>query len=61
MNEQLVKEGYARVEKRRTARNYDAIETMTPMQEQAKTMRMGMWEYGDIDDDDDRDFTPRRR
>ena len=58
VNEQMVKEGYARVEKRRT-RNFDAVEAMAPMQEQAKTMRMGMWEYGDIDDDDD--FVPRRR
>ena len=64
VNEQLVKDGYARIEKRKTTRNFEAIEAMTPLQEHAKTMRLGMWEYGDVDDDDDYPTPPppaRRR
>ena len=47
VNEILVSEGLARVEKRVT--NLPLAEAM----ETARHARAGMWEYGDVDSDDD--------
>jgi staphylococcal nuclease domain-containing protein 1 len=47
VNETLVAEGLARVE--RTAKSAALREA----QERARTARAGMWEYGDVDSDDD--------
>ena len=51
VNEQMVAEGLARVEK--WAARKPAAAALLEVQETARKQRLGIWEYGDVDSDDD--------
>lgn len=51
MNQQMVAEGFARVEKR--AAKKPAAKALLEAQETARKARLGIWEYGDVDSDED--------
>ena len=51
VNEQMCAEGFARLEKWATRKS--AAKGLAEAQEQARKARLGMWEYGDVDSDDD--------
>ena len=53
VNEQLVSEGLARVEKTTPKRAQPLIQALKEKEEIAKRERKGMWQYGDCDFDED--------
>lgn len=56
INSRMLKEGLARLEKRRRWEPVDrkqVIDELEKDQEEARTKRLGMWEYGDIMSDDE--------
>lgn len=64
VNAAMLKEGLARIEKKRGWQPRDAkaaIEELEKQQEEAKKKRLGMWEYGDIQSDDEDNGPPARK
>ena len=61
VNELLVAEGLARVEKKPPKRAALLVQHLSEKQQAAKSSRLGMWRYGDIEEDDDYEFGMRRR
>ncbi|KAG9152434.1 hypothetical protein Leryth_015833 [Lithospermum erythrorhizon] len=62
INAVMLQEGLARLERRRRFEHKDkkkALDDLNKHQEEAKKNRIGMWEYGDIQSDDD-DVPPAR-
>lgn len=58
-----LQEGLARVERRKKWEPKDrqaALENLEKFQEEAKTGRLGMWQYGDVQSDDE-DSAPTAR
>lgn len=53
VNETLVSEGLLRVEKGSTKRSAPLIRLLQEKEQEAKNARLGIWRYGDVDDDDD--------
>ena len=53
LNEKLVSEGLARVEKTFVKKAQPLVEALKEKQNDAKRGRLGMWKYGDIDDEED--------
>ena len=51
----LLRAGFARVHRRAAARRLDrdVLDAMVDAQESARRARVGQWEYGDVDSDDD--------
>ncbi|GFZ03971.1 TUDOR-SN protein 1 [Actinidia rufa] len=63
VNAALLKEGLARMEKRRRWEPKDkqaAMDELEKYQAEARTKRLGMWEYGDIQSDDEDNAPPVR-
>ncbi|OIT07317.1 PREDICTED: ribonuclease TUDOR 1-like [Nicotiana attenuata] len=63
VNATLLKEGLARLEKRRRFEPKDrqlAMDELEKYQKEAKDKRLGMWEYGDVESDDE-DSAPSAR
>mmetsp|Transcript_31827 Transcript_31827/g.38496 ORF Transcript_31827/g.38496 Transcript_31827/m.38496 type:complete len:905 (-) Transcript_31827:461-3175(-) len=50
----MVSEGLARVQRIRSRRSAQVIEALKEDQESARKERLGMWQYGDADSDDER-------
>ncbi|GFZ17287.1 TUDOR-SN protein 1 [Actinidia rufa] len=64
VNAALLKEGLARMEKRRRWEAKDrqaAMDELEKYQAEARTKRLGMWEYGDIQSDDEDNAPPVRK
>lgn len=64
INAAMLKAGLARLEKRNrwdTMERKSAIDNLEEFQEEAKTSRSGMWEYGDIQSDDEDSGPPARK
>ncbi|KAI4383007.1 hypothetical protein MLD38_008893 [Melastoma candidum] len=64
VNAAMVKEGLARMEKRRRWDNRDrkaALDTLEKFQEEARSRRLNMWQYGDVESDDEDVGAPSRR
>jgi staphylococcal nuclease domain-containing protein 1 len=61
VNEMLIEEGLARVEKVTPRRAAPLVKALMEKEEGAKTKRTGMWRYGDIDEDEAPEFGFRRR
>ncbi|PPS19013.1 hypothetical protein GOBAR_AA01564 [Gossypium barbadense] len=62
INEAMLQEGLARLEKRKRfeAKERKAmLDELEKYQKEAKTARRGIWEYGDVDSDDEEDTLPR--
>jgi len=53
LNEKLVSDGLARVEKTFVKKAQPLVEALKEKQNEAKRGRIGMWKYGDIEDDED--------
>ncbi|XP_044504152.1 ribonuclease TUDOR 1-like [Mangifera indica] len=63
INALMLQEGLARVERRKRWEARDrqaALENLEKFQEEAKTGRLGMWQYGDVQSDDE-DLAPPAR
>ncbi|KHG06599.1 Snd1 [Gossypium arboreum] len=61
INEAMLQEGLARLEKRKRfeAKERKAmLDELEKYQKEAKTARRGIWEYGDVDSDDEEDTLP---
>lgn len=59
-----LQEGLARVERRKKWEPRDrqvALENLEKFQEEAKTGRLGIWQYGDIQSDDEDSAPPARK
>lgn len=64
INAAMLKAGLARLEKRNrwdTRERKSAIDNLEEFQEEAKTSRKGMWQYGDIQSDDEDSGPPMRK
>uniref|UniRef100_A0A7C9CGD0 Ribonuclease n=2 Tax=Opuntia streptacantha TaxID=393608 RepID=A0A7C9CGD0_OPUST len=64
INAAMLKAGLARLEKRNrwdTKERKSAIDNLEEFQEEAKRSRSGMWEYGDIQSDDEDSAPPARK
>jgi staphylococcal nuclease domain-containing protein 1 len=61
VNEMLVSEGLARVDKGTPRRAAPLVNGLKEKEEAAKSGRAGMWRFGDIDEDDAPEFGVRRR
>ncbi|KAI4384672.1 hypothetical protein MLD38_002791 [Melastoma candidum] len=64
VNAALVKEGLARMEKRKRWDNRDrkaVLDTLEKFQEEARSRRLNMWQYGDVESDDEDVGAPSRR
>ncbi|KAI4383006.1 hypothetical protein MLD38_008892 [Melastoma candidum] len=64
VNAAMVKEGLARMEKRRRWDNRDrkaALDTLEKFQDEARRRRLNMWQYGDVESDDEDVGPPSRR
>ena len=53
VNAQMLKNGLARIARRRTGRYAAATKDLQMFQEEARKARLHMWQYGDVDSDDD--------
>lgn len=51
----MLRAGFARVDRRAASRRVDraVLDAMLDAQERARRDRAGMWEYGDVDSDND--------
>jgi len=61
---EILQAGLARLEKRNrwdTKERKSAIDNLEEFQEEAKRSRSGMWEYGDIQSDDEDSALPARK
>ncbi|XP_057530825.1 ribonuclease TUDOR 1-like [Amaranthus tricolor] len=64
INAAMLKAGLARLEKQKkwdTKERKSAIDNLEEFQQEAKKSRSGMWEYGDIQSDDDESAPPARK
>ncbi|XP_044493022.1 ribonuclease TUDOR 1-like [Mangifera indica] len=64
INALMLQEGLARVERRKKWEPRDrqvALENLEKFQEEAKTGRLGIWQYGDIQSDDEDSAPPARK
>lgn len=61
INELLLSEGLARVDKAAPKRAALVLKSMTAKEAAAKSSRKGMWCHGDVEEDDDFEFGMRRR
>lgn len=61
INHQLVKAGYCRVVERAERGLYDLVKALRDDENEAKSLRYNIWEYGDVSDDEDEDDGKRRR
>lgn len=64
VNAAMLKAGYARVEKRRRWESEErklAFDNLEEFQKEAREMRTGMWEYGDVESDDEDSGPPLRK
>lgn len=60
----MLQAGLARLEKQKkwdTKERKSAIDNLEEFQKEAKKSRSGMWEYGDIQSDDDESAPPARK
>jgi len=60
VNESLVKEGLARVEKKPPKRAAPLVKGLYEKELVAKTSHIGMWRYGDVEEEDAPEFGVRR-
>ncbi|KAJ0051795.1 hypothetical protein Pint_01311 [Pistacia integerrima] len=64
INALMLQEGLARLERRKKWEPKDrqaALENLEKFQEEAKTGRLGMWQYGDVQSDDEDSAPPARK
>nr|GMC69028.1 ribonuclease TUDOR 1-like [Ipomoea batatas] len=61
INAMLLKDGLARLEKRRRWIPKESLEELEKAQKEAREKRRGMWEYGDVDSDDEDSAAPPAR
>ncbi|GAB4847393.1 Translin-1 [Ancistrocladus abbreviatus] len=64
VNAAMLKEGLARLEKRRRFESKErksAIDNLEEFQDEAKKNRRGMWQYGDVQSDDEESAPPARK
>ncbi|MTV29251.1 thermonuclease family protein [Nitriliruptoraceae bacterium ZYF776] len=64
INSMMLKGGLARLEKRRRWEPKDrqiALDELEKYQAEARTARLGMWEYGDIQSDDEENPLPAKK
>ncbi|XP_019188827.1 PREDICTED: ribonuclease TUDOR 1 isoform X1 [Ipomoea nil] len=61
INAMLLKDGVARLEKRRRWIPKESLEELEKAEKEAREKRRGMWEYGDVDSDDEVSAAPPAR
>nr|GMC75257.1 staphylococcal nuclease domain-containing protein 1-like [Ipomoea batatas] len=61
INAMLLKDGLARLEKRRRWIPKESLEELEKAHKEAREKRRGMWEYGDVDSDDEESAAPPAR